>query len=241
MSCQMCNILNNSWLWRQEELFASGQTDGAELQVCPLWTNSELILDAAGCHILICHHFMSVWCSSYFWVSVLKCWLFRTSWHVNKCKSSKKNSKCWIHWLLPTQLLSMQCCCFWHTSVLHNTFVFFISLHWEQVIVLMGLCVTGASFTIAQSTVPRHSELSIRFQTGFEFVWGFIILAGLLFSVTHLCEVLALKCFHCWRSSFQKVSCPLNTSCSFLVLYPLFNFHWENQLQLSCSRYKSVW
>lgn len=148
------------------------------------------------------------------WVSMLKCWLFRNSWHVNKCKSSKKNSKCWIHWLLPTQLLSMQCCCFWQAAVLHNTFVFFFSLCWEQVIVLMGLCVSGASFSMAQSTVPRVSELSIVFQTGFEYVWGSIIFTQPLFSITHSCEGLALQSFHCWRSTFQNVSCPLNTSCT---------------------------
>lgn len=47
--------------------------------------------------------------------------------------------------------------------------------------------VTGASFTIAQSTVPGDSELSISFQRGFEYVWESIIFMQLLFSVTNLC------------------------------------------------------
>lgn len=238
----MCNILNKSWLWRQEVSFASGQTDRAELQVCPPWTIPQLILCAVGgCHIQHlshcfaalpvnpahetglcfqdhCYHFMSVWWSSCFLLSLLKCWLFRNSWHLNKCNCSKKNSKCWIHWLLPTQLLSVQCCCFWHAAVLHCAFIVFFSLPWEQVVVLLGLCVTGASFTIAQSSVSRDSELSLRFQTGLECVWGSVISTQLLFSVTNSCWVLALKCFHCWRSNFQKVSCPLNSSCTvFLV------------------------
>lgn len=137
-------------------------------------------------------------------VTVLKCWLFRNSWHANKYKSSKENSKCWIHWLLPTQLLSMQCC-FWHTAVLHNTFVFFFSLHWEQVIVLMGLCVTHSPLHRALSAETLSWALGVRF----ECVWGSVIFTQLLFSVPNLFKVFSLKCFYCWRSNFQ-VSWPLN-------------------------------
>lgn len=72
---------------------------------------------------------------------------------------SRKTEKCWIHWLLLTPLLTMQCCSFWHTAALHNTSFFFSSFLWKRIIVLMGLCVTAASFTVAQSSLPRDTEL----------------------------------------------------------------------------------
>lgn len=37
---------------------------------------------------------------------------------------ARKTEKCWIHWLLLTPLLTMQCCSFWHTAALHNTSFF---------------------------------------------------------------------------------------------------------------------
>lgn len=65
--------------------------------------------------------------------------------------------KCWTLCLLPTTLLSMQCCSFWHTAGLHNTF--FFSFLWKWIIVLTSLCVIAASFTIGQNTLPTDTEL----------------------------------------------------------------------------------
>lgn len=117
-------------------------------------------------------------------------------------RAARKTGKCWILWLHPSPLLSMQRCSFWHTAGLHNSVVFFTFL-WKWIILLICLCIIAALHT-TEHTAQTLSCSSIKFHMGSECVWGSIIFTELLLSVTNSYYVLALRCFYCWRSNFWK-------------------------------------
>lgn len=90
--------------------------------------------------------------------------------------------KCWTLCLLPTTLLSMQCCSFWHTAGLHNTFFFFFSLKMNYC-AYRPVCNCSLIYHWTEHTSHRHWAVRV---FGFRQILSMI---GGLSSSRHYCSL----------------------------------------------------
>lgn len=89
--------------------------------------------------------------------------------------------KCWTLCLLPTTLLSMQCCSFWHTAGLHNT-IFFFSLKMNSC-AYRSVCNCSLIYHWTEHTSHRHWAVRV---LGFRQI---LSMFGGLSSSQHYCSL----------------------------------------------------